>query len=387
MEISVDMFPQGRTLLAKCCDYQAGKPFTAPADGPLTGGEITMKSRFSSLLALTVIFSCVGTAGPGPQGAGPNPAMRDHLVRIVTVSQEGLDVEGNNLLEPTLELLDRAASFRPDIACLPEHFSGRTPQTVPGPVTDRLAAWAREHSSYVAFGMITKKDGKIHNSAILMDRQGQIVGQYNKLHPTDQEIKRGILPGEDAGLSVFKTDFGTIGLQICFDVNWRDEWRKLKEHGAQLVIWPSAYPAAMQLPALALTNEYFIISSTGRASASIYDITGQVLATTGVYQEWAGAVLPLSKRLFETDYNGGKVAAIQKKYGAKVEVVWFHDSDLLTMASLDPALTMEDLMAEFALTPLDAYIARCTKAIDQARSEVGGKAHATQRPHKKCGGT
>ncbi len=332
-----------------------------------------MKSRFSSLLAVTVIFSCVGTAG-----AGPNPAVRNHLVRVVTVSQEGLDVEGNNLLEPTLELLNRAASFHPDIVCLPEHFSGRTPQTVPGPVTDRLAAWAREHSSYVAFGLITKKDGKIHNSAILMDRQGQIVGQYNKLHPTDQEIKRGILPGEDTGLSVFKTDFGTIGLQICFDVNWRDEWHKLKEHGAQLVIWPSAYPAAMQLPALALTNEYFIISSTGRASASIYDITGRVLATTGVYQEWAGAVLPLGKRLFETDYNAPKAREIQQKYGLRVEVTWYHDSDWITLASLDPEVRVEDLIGEYGLIPLDAYIARSTKIINQTRAEAEGKVQVTK---------
>ena len=56
---------------------------------------------------------------------------------------------------------------------------------------------------------------------------------------------------------------------------------------------------------------------------------------TGRYQEWAGSALPLGKRLFEVDYNAPKVQEIQKKYGSRVEVTWYHDSDWVTVASLD----------------------------------------------------
>jgi len=175
---------------------------------------------------------------------------------------------------------------------------------------------------------------------------------------------------------VFTTDFGAIGIQICFDVNWREGWRHLKEQGAQIVFWPSAYPAGRQVPALALTNQIYVVSAVEGGAAHIYDITGEPLASSGRYQEWAGAALPLGKRLFEVDYNAPKVQGIQKKYGSRVEVTWYHDSDWVTVASLDPDLSTEDLIKEYGLTPLDDYIARSTKEQDQARAEAERKVQA-----------
>jgi predicted amidohydrolase len=295
------------------------------------------------------------------------------MPRVVTVSQAGLSRhERQDLLAPTLERLNQAVSFHPDIVCLPEVFSNRDAENVPGTVTDKLADWARTHSSYVIFGLRTKKGSKNFNSAILLDRHGNIIGQYNKIHPTDDEMQGGITPGADVGPSVFHTDFGTIGILICFDVNWREEWARLKQQGAQIIFWPSAYPAARQLPALALTNEVYIVSSTNAGPSSIYDITGDVLASTGVHQEWVGTSIPLGKRLFETDYNAAKVPDILRDYGSRVEVVWYHDSDWITLASLDPNLAVEDLIKKYGLLPLRQYIARSTRTINEARSKATG---------------
>jgi predicted amidohydrolase len=279
------------------------------------------------------------------------------------------------VLEATLARLNASSVFHPDIACLPEMFSNRAPESVPGPITERLSDWARANSSYVLFGMRTKKNGTIYNTAILMDRQGKIIGQYDKIHPTDYEIKDGTTPGVDAGPPVFKTDFGTIGILICFDVNWRDDWQKLKQEGAQIIFWPSNYPAARQLSALALTNEVYIVSSTNRGPSSIYDITGVALASTGEHQEWVGTSLPLGKRLFETDRNAEIVPAIERDYGSKVEVVWYHDSDWITIASLDPQLTTDDLIAKYGLIPLRKYIAQSARIDDEARSRAGTQSH------------
>jgi len=95
-----------------------------------------------------------------------------------------------------------------------------------------------------------------------------------------------------------------------------------------------------------------------------------VLASTGNYQQWVGAALPIGKRLFEIDFHTKKAHEIQQKYGPKVEVVWFHDDDWFTLASLDPDLTVEDIISEFGLTPLDDYRVRATKAIDKARADA-----------------
>ena len=344
----------------------------------MSKGQTLMRGHAFSLLGLTLMCLYALTVSHRLLAAEADQSARNRIVRVVTISGAGLQPGTNDLLEPMMARLDQAASFHPDIASLPEHFSYRAPEPVPGPVTERLASWAHEHACYVVFGLITKKDTRIYNSAILIDRKGQIVAQYNKIHPTEQEIKRGITPGEDVGPPVFRTDFGTIGFQICFDVNWREEWRRLKEQGALIVFWPSAYPAERQLPALALLNEYYVVSSTLRGSAHIYDISGETLASAGEYQQWAAAALPVGKRLFEIDFNENKAHQIQQKYGSRVQVVWFHDSDWFTLASLDPNLAVEDLIAEYGLTPLDEYIARCTKAINQARPEAGTKAEPSR---------
>jgi len=311
------------------------------------------------------------------EAGNPARTSRNQIVRVVTVTQAELQRESSDLLEETLGRLNEAATFKPDIACLPELFSNRPPEPVPGPVTERLSAWAHEHSSYVVFGLKTRQGDKVYNTAVLIDRNGQVCGEYSKIHPTEGEMAEGTTPGR-ADLPLFKADFGMIGIQICFDVNWWDTWKLLKQRGAKIVFFPSAYPAARQLSALALMNQYYIVSSAMRGSSKIYDITGEVLSSSGNYQQWAGAVLPLGKRLFEIDFHVKKVREIQQKYGSKVEVVWLHDDDWFTLASLDPDLTVEDLISEFGLTPLNDYRVRATAAIDKARAGAGDPAGAAK---------
>ena len=319
-------------------------------------------TRFSALILLAPLAA-------GDASARPAAPPRNRIVRVVTVSQAGLDRSGSDLLEKTLERLEQSASFRPDIACLPEVFLPTVVETVPGPVTGRLAAWARKNSSYVVFGLKTRRGDRLYNSGVLLDRQGWIAGQFHKIHPTESELASGIHPG-DPDPPVFETDFGAIGIEICFDVNWWDVWKKLKQKGAKIVFFPAAYPAALQLSALALMNQFYVVSSAMSRSSRIYDITGQVLTATGQFQEWAGAALPVGKRLFEIDFHARKAREIQKKYGPKVELVWFHEDDWFTLASLDPDLTVEDLIAEFGLIPLDEYRIRAARAVDEARSKA-----------------
>ncbi len=312
---------------------------------------------------LLVVLALVTGVCPSAQAAGTT---RNPLVRVVTVSQAGLDRAGPGLLDQTMERLDQAAAFRPDIACLPEVVVDGDPEAIPGPVTGRFAGWARRHSSYVIFGLRTRSGSRVYNSAILLDRQGEVAGRYNKIYPTEGELKDGVFPG-DPDPPVFKTDFGLIGIQICFDVNWWDTWKRLKQKGARIVFFPAAYPAALHLSALALSNQFFVVSSTRSRLSRIYDITGEVLVTTGHFQQWTGAVLPLGKRLFEIDFHIEKAREIQRKYGPKVEVSWRHEDDWFTLASYDSELTVDDLIAEFGLIPLDDYRIRAAKAVDNAR--------------------
>jgi predicted amidohydrolase len=272
------------------------------------------------------------------------------------------------MLNATMTRLDRAAAFKPDIACLPETFTRGAPEALEGVTMTRLSAWAKKHACYVICPMIVRDGDRIFNSAVLIDRNGKIVGRYDKIRPTEGELAKLICPGA-VDPPVFETDFGTIGIQICFDVNWHAQWRRLKEKDAKVIFFASAFPAARQVQSHAWLNQCFVVSSTMTRSASIYDITGDQIASTGKYQGWTGAVLPIGKRLFEIDYHVGKMREIQRKYGPKVSVTWYHDDDLVSVASLDPELTVDDIIAEFELTPHPAYIERAENAQDKLREQ------------------
>jgi beta-ureidopropionase len=321
-----------------------------------------------AVAVLITIGTCTGGAYESTATADePISQARNQLVRVVTISQEGLDDEsGKSMLNATLTRLDRAAAFRPDIVCLPETFTRGEPETVPGATTDRLSAWAKQHRSYVICPLNVRDGERIFNSAILIDRGGEVVGRYDKIRPTENELKKSICPGA-VDPPVFETDFGLIGVQICFDVNWHAQWRTLKKKGAKIIFFASAYPAARQAKSHAWMHQCFVVSSTMTRTASIYDITGDQIATTGKYQHWAGAVLPVGKRLFEIDFHVSKMRKITEKYGSKVRVSWYHDDDLVSVASLDPNLTVNDLIKEYELTPHPAYIERAELAQDKER--------------------
>jgi predicted amidohydrolase len=186
----------------------------------------------------------------------------------------------------------------------------------------------------------------------------------------DQLRKQGVTPGASAPL--FQTDFGKIGVQICFDVNWHENWRSLKQRGAEIIFWPSAYPAHRMISALAWMNECYVVSSTLTRACRIYDITGEVLAQSGVYQPWAQGTVYLGKRLFEIDFELTHIRDIARKYGRRVQIQWYHDEDWFTLTSVDPDLATEDIIAEFAMVPLQAYHARCERAADAARRAATG---------------
>jgi len=325
---------------------------------------------------LVIMTACLGYAGaqataqvgtsPGASSSGKN-----RMVRIVTVTQDRLNqLSGEEIFSMTLERLDRAASFQPDIACLPELFARRPAEAIPGPTTQHMSTWAGQHNCYVICPLKAKVNGRIYNSAVLFDRQGRLVGRYDKIHLTEGEIGQGTTPGHPDP-PVFRTDFGTIGIQICFDVNWRDTWRRLKEKGAEIIFWPSAYPADRQLSALAWMNQVYVVSATMGRFARIYDITGDALATTGRFQGWAGAAVSLDKRLFEIDYHVKKMRKIQAKYGPRVRVEWIHAEDWVTLESLEASLSVAELIAEYDLTPISEYHARCEKTILEAQKKAG----------------
>jgi predicted amidohydrolase/acetyl esterase/lipase len=177
-----------------------------------------------------------------------------------------------------------------------------------------LASKAREYHTYIVFGGVFLDDpgsGACSNAAVVIDRQGRLAGKYVKVHPVldrvgpDGQIvlEGGVKPG--TAYNVLDLDFGRVGVQICYDIEYPEGWRRLAERGAELVLYPTQSPQLTRPGMYAATHEYWVVSATFRNNASFFEPgTGLVAAQitepkqTLVHEiDLSYIILPWSSRL------------------------------------------------------------------------------------------
>jgi predicted amidohydrolase len=236
---------------------------------------------------------------------------------------------------------------------------------VPGPAFDALAERARRWHTYVVAGLAERRDGRWYNTAVLIDRQGHLAGQYDKLRPTDYEIAGGVVPG--GALPIFETDFGRVGIQICYDIGWPATWDALGAAGAEVVVWPSAYDGGFPLQTYAWRNQYYVVSSVWTHFAHLYDLTGRTLAATTRATRLVAQQVDLEKTLFHTDNNLAKLPAIRAALGRDAEIVHYSEENYFTLESHDPAWPVTRIAREYEMETYREYHARATREQDAAR--------------------
>ena len=87
-------------------------------------------------------------------------------------------------------------------------------------------------------------------------------------------MEGGATPGN--ALPVFDCDFGKLGIQICYDMEFDDGWNELARRGAELIAWPTQSPQTSQPAFRAKEHRCYIVSSTWRHNASIFEPTGKI---------------------------------------------------------------------------------------------------------------
>lgn len=180
---------------------------------------------------------------------------------------------------------DVAARHKPDVVLLGEaiNHAGASgslddhAEAVPGPTTDRFAALARKHSTYVAFSLIERSGSDIFNTGVLLDRRGAIVGTYRKVQLPLEEVSAGEAPGD--GFPVFDADFGKVGLMICHDTSFPEPARELSLGGAELILVPIWGGRAPLVRARAIENGVYVATAGYDYDSEIVDPTGRVLAS------------------------------------------------------------------------------------------------------------
>ena len=158
-------------------------------------------------------------------------------------------------LAHALELIDDAAKSGAEIVCLPELFRSQyfcqsenhdnfsLAETIPGPSTDALTKLARAQSVIIVASLFEKRAaGVYHNTAVVLDPDGNILGKYRKMHiPDDPSYyeKFYFTPG-DLGFQSWKTTRGNIGVCVCWDQWYPEAARLTALRGAEIIFYPTA---------------------------------------------------------------------------------------------------------------------------------------------------
>ncbi len=289
-------------------------------------------------------------------------------VWIASITLERLSAQTyEEMIEKVFARMENVLAYQPDIICLPELFATIKLYNVPRPSLDevaekplgkisgRFAEWAKKNNCYVICPISTKEDGYYYNAAVVIDRSGKLMGEYRKTYLTEGEMMGGYTCGP-IGPPVFKTDFGIIGVQICFDMNWDEGWKRLREKGAEIIFWPSAFPAGIELNTVAWRNKCVVVSSTRDEPTRICDITGEDVDSTGRFEDWICASVNLEKAFIHIWPYVRKYNEIRAKYGRRIRIRSIHDEGWTVMESFDPDLKVADVMKEFEIKTFEEHI-------------------------------
>ncbi|MHB0876846.1 MAG: carbon-nitrogen hydrolase family protein [Anaerolineae bacterium] len=197
--------------------------------------------------------------------------------RLATASVLIGDVTGypSPIIDRCLAAIDQAGAAKADLILLPEEPDvvgcpldrvAELPEPLPGGATYcRFAERARANNVNVVYSQRELADGAAYNTAVAIDRSGELVGKYRKMHlaPGEwDEVEAGNL-----GYPVIDLDFGRVGIGICMDIHFQEMWRIYALDGADVLLFPSMCldytgdHVESIVNARAIDNQVYLVSS------------------------------------------------------------------------------------------------------------------------------
>ena len=217
--------------------------------------------------------------------------------------------------------LEKIKDENPDFVILPEMFCcPYQTENFPiyaekegGPVWQQLSGYAKQYGIYLIGGSMPEKDaeGNVYNTSYIFDREGKQIGKHRKVHLFDIDVKGGQTFKESDTLTagdsdtVFDTEFGKIGVMLCFDIRFPELSRMMVNDGAKVIFVPAAFnmttgPAHWELSfrTRALDNQIYMVGcapardvSAGYISWGYSIVTDPWGRVTGMLDENEGILL------------------------------------------------------------------------------------------------
>lgn len=259
--------------------------------------------------------------------------------------------------------LNQVLPYSPDLIVLPEicdlsDAGDKYLQVRKNQVLDFFGSVAKENSCYIAFGMKREESPGIwRNSCVLLGRDGNIAGIYDKNFPTIGEMEEGIKASDQA--PVFQCDFGRVAIAICFDLNFDELRLQYAAKKPHLILFSSMYHGGMVQSEWAYSCRSYFVGSVYRSTPSeIRNPLGEVLATSTNYFDYAVSRINLDYEVVHLDYNWEKLRELKKKYGDLVDI---HDPGRLGVVLINSnhsEITAGQMVDEFRIERVDDYFAR-----------------------------
>lgn len=158
-------------------------------------------------------------------------------------------------IDKAVARISEAAQSGADVVCLQELFAGTYPcqsedhrrfdeaEPIPGPTSERLSRAAAESGVAVVGSLFERRAaGVYHNTAVVFDADGRLVGKYRKMHIPDDPLyyeKFYFTPG-DLGFQSFPTRAGSLGVCVCWDQWFPEAARLTALAGAEIIFYPTA---------------------------------------------------------------------------------------------------------------------------------------------------
>jgi formamidase len=220
-------------------------------------------------------------------------ALRSRVAAVVaTVPHADLVLLPELHLSAQPTLLEEQTTYPDDVAV-----------PLPGPLTDALGVIAEAAGVWLVPGTVFERaeDGRLHNTALAISPQGELVARYRKVFPWQPHEE--CAPG-DSFVTFDIPDVGRVGLAICYDGNFPEAFRQLAWMGAEVVLQPtltttSDRDAELVLArANAIANQLYVVNLNAAAPAAlgrsvIVDPEGVVRARAGSGEELVTDVLDL----------------------------------------------------------------------------------------------
>lgn len=175
------------------------------------------------------------------------------------------------------------------------------------PTLSKISSLARENNVYILAGSIPEKeDDKLYNTSYLFDKTGEIIAKHRKMHLFDIDVKGKIYFKESDVLTagdeftLAETEFGKIGIGICYDIRFPELARIMTEMGALILFYPGAFnlttgPAHWELlfKSRALDNQVYCV---GVAPALDKDASYNSFGHSIITNPWGDVIAEASEK-------------------------------------------------------------------------------------------